>query len=118
MGEKRFQRCVQTAFWLLGARCAATLPKRQGCPKLRNDNVVQNAKDTPFLTGKVNDGKAPLPMRKAPAIAVAEGRFAEHDGADTGLVDLDAFDPIRRHGTLDQGVFAQGFQFLRRLPGK
>ena len=46
-------------------------------------------------------------------IAVTECGLAKDDGTDAGLVHLDTFDPVRRHGALDQGMFAEHLEFLR-----
>ena len=48
-------------------------------------------------------------------VPVAERGLPEHERADAGLVHLDTFDPIGRHGTFDQGMFAEQVEFLGRL---
>ncbi len=51
-------------------------------------------------------------------VAIAEGGLAEDQRAHPGGVHFHAFDPVGRHGAVDQGVLAQALDPLGRLAGE
>src|SRR3989344_3196730 len=51
-------------------------------------------------------------------VAVAQSWPPKHQRADASPVHLHAFDPVRRHGALDQRMLAQDAEPLRRLLGE
>ena len=46
-------------------------------------------------------------------VAVAQGRLAEHEGGDAGLIHLDSFDAVGRNGAFDERMLAKHLELLR-----